>query len=289
MQDLVGKTAFITGGASGVGYAMAEAFARQGMGVMIGDIEAAPLAAAVAALQDAGLRVEGVETDVTQRDSVRAAARRTVEAFGKVHLVCNNAGVGVGGRMSEISERDWSWVFDVNVMGVVHGVETFTPILRAHGEGGHFVNTASMAGLLASPGLTPYSGSKGAVVSLSEAWAPQLATRGIGMSILCPGLVATRFYEGRRNRHAAYGGDTGLSVLEKSEMAALFQSGVDPRVIGARVVEAVKAGELYIFTHPEYRELLVARFDAILRGMDAADASPALAAQPERGLPSWRT
>jgi NAD(P)-dependent dehydrogenase (short-subunit alcohol dehydrogenase family) len=288
MQDLRGRTAVITGAASGIGRALAGAFAREGMNVMIADIEAGPLGAAVAELQGAGLRVEGVETDVTSRESVRAAARRAVEAFGKVHLVCNNAGVGTGGRMAEIPERDWPWVFDVNVMGVVHGVETFTPIIREHGEGGHFVNTASMAGLLASPGLTPYSGSKAAVVSLSEAWAPQLATRGIGMSILCPGLVATRFYEGRRNRQAAYGGESELSGLEKPDMAALFRSGVDPRVIAARVVEAVKADELYVFTHPEYRGLLRARFDAILAAMDAADASPALAAQPERELPSWR-
>jgi NAD(P)-dependent dehydrogenase (short-subunit alcohol dehydrogenase family) len=288
MKELHGKTAFVTGGASGIGYAMAEAFARNGMNVMIADIEAGPLAAAVAGLQAMSLRVEGVETDVTRRESVRGAAGRVIEAFGKVHLVCNNAGVGTGGRMSEIPQRDWDWVFDVNVMGVVHGVETFTPLIREHGEGGHFVNTASIAGLLPSPGLTPYSGTKAAVVALSEAWAPQLASRRIGLSILCPGVVATRFVESRRNRQAAYGGDAEPSGLDKPEMAAGFLGGVAPAVVAGRVVEAVRADELYVFTHPEYRDLVKARFDAILAAFETAAASPVLAALPPRAPPAWR-
>jgi len=288
MKDLRGRTAFITGGASGIGLAMAEAFGREGMNVMIADIEAGPLADAVAALRAKGLTVEGVETDVTRRGSVREAAERAVGVFGKLHLVCNNAGVGTGGRLNEIPERDWPWVFDVNVMGVVHGVETFIPLLRAHGEGGHFVNTASIAGLLPSPGLAPYSGSKSAVVALSEAWAQPLATRKIGMSILCPGVVDTRFSESRRNRQAAYGGDSETSGLEKPEMAVGFQGGVAPAVVAARVVEAVKDDELFVFTHMEYRELLKARFDAILQAFDKAAASPALAAIAAREPPAWR-
>lgn len=288
MQDLRGKTAFVTGAASGIGLGLAGAFGDEGMNVVLADIEPGPLAAAVSALRARGVAAEGVETDVTRRDSVRAAAERAIAAFGKVHLVCNNAGVGTGGRMTEIPERDWNWVFDVNVMGVVHGVETFTPLLRAHGEGGHFVNTASMAGLLASPGLTPYSGSKAAVVSLSEAWAPQLANRGVGMSILCPGIVDTRFRDSRRNRQAAYGGDAELSGLEKPEMAAGFDGGVAPAAVAARVVEAVKAGDLYVFTHPEYRPLVQARFAAIMAGFDAAEASGVLAALPPRPPPFWR-
>lgn len=288
MQDLSGKTAFITGGASGIGRAMAEAFGRQGMRVMIADIEPGPLGKAVAELRARGVTAEGVETDVTTRASVQAAAQAALAAFGKVHLVCNNAGVGTGGRMTEIPERDWAWVFDVNVMGVVHGIETFTPLIRAHGEGGHFVNTASIAGLLPSPGLTPYSGSKAAVVSLSEAWAPQLATRKIGLSILCPGVVDTRFIDSRRNRQASYGGDKELSGLEKPEMASGFQGGMAPAVVAARVVEAVKADELFIFTHPEYREILKARFDGILAAFDAAETSAVLAALPARETPAWR-
>jgi len=288
MKELRGKTAFVTGGASGIGFALAEAFGREGMNVMIADIEAGPLAEAVAALQAMGLRVEGVETDVTRRASVREAAARAVEVFGKVHLVCNNAGVGTGGRLHQIPERDWPWVFDVNVMGVVHGVETFTPLMRAHGEGGHFVNTASMAGLLPSPGLAPYSGSKAAVVVLSEAWAQPLATRKIGMSILCPGMVATRFADSRRNRQAAYGGDSEISGLETPEMAVGFEDGLAPALVAARVVEAVKDDELFVFTHPEYRALLKARFDAILAAFDRTETSPSLAALAPREPPAWR-
>ncbi len=288
MQDLDGKTAFITGGASGIGRAMAEAFGRQGMQVMIADIEADALAKAVEQLRALGITAEGVVTDVTSRASVRSASEAALAAFGKVHLVCNNAGVGTGGRMTEIPERDWNWVFDVNVMGVVHGVETFTPVIRAHGEGGHIVNTASIAGLLASPGLTPYSGSKSAVVSLSEAWAPQLASRKIGLSILCPGIVDTNFRHSRRNRQDAYGGDKELSGLEKPEMSAGFDGGVSPAVVAARVVEAVKADELYVFTHPEYRPILRERFDRILAAFDAAEASAALAGVGDRKPPAWR-
>jgi NAD(P)-dependent dehydrogenase (short-subunit alcohol dehydrogenase family) len=288
MQDLSGKTAFITGGASGIGYAMAQAFAGEGMKVMIADIEADALAKAVAALQGQGLRAEGVQTDVTSRQSVRDAAQRTLEAFGKVHLVCNNAGVGTGGRMSEIPERDWDWVFDVNVMGVVHGVETFAPLIREHGEGGHFVNTASIAGLLPSPGMVPYAGSKAAVVVLSEAWAGQLASKKIGVSILCPGVVDTQFSASRRNRQAAYGGTSELSGLDKPEMASGFLGGMAPAVVAARVVEAVKADERYVFTHIEYRDLLKARFNAILAAFDQTAASPAMAALPPREPPAWR-
>ena len=255
---------------------------------MIADIEEGSLAKAVAALQAQGLQVEGVQTDVTARASVRAAADKTVEAFGKVHLVANNAGVGSGGRLDEIPERDWDWVFDVNVKGVVYGVETFTPLIRSHGEGGHFVNTASIAGLLSSAGLAPYSGSKAAVVSLSEAWATLLASKNIGVSILCPGIVATRFSESRRNRQAQYGGEHELSGLERPEMSVGFEGGIAPAAVAGRVVEAVKAGELYVFTHLEYRDLLKARFDRILAAFDQAADSPTLRALPAREAPAWR-
>src|SRR5216683_307541 len=142
MQNLNGKVAFITGGASGIGLAMAKVFGREGMAVMLADIEAAALASAVEELRSLQVRAEGVAADVTSRDSLRAAALETVARFGKVHLVCNNAGVGAGGPFGSVPEKDWSWVVDVNLLGVVHGTEIFAPLMISHGEGGHFVNTA---------------------------------------------------------------------------------------------------------------------------------------------------
>ena len=153
MDDFKGKTAFITGGASGIGLALAEAFGREGMNVMIADIEQGALDRAVADLRSKQVRVEGVLADVASRNSIRNAALATLGAFGKVHVVCNNAGVGVGGNaFGELAERDWNWVIDVNLKGVVNGMEVFVPLIESHGEGGHFVNTASMAALYSGAG-----------------------------------------------------------------------------------------------------------------------------------------
>ncbi|MDO9246302.1 MAG: SDR family NAD(P)-dependent oxidoreductase, partial [Phenylobacterium sp.] len=167
MRDLTGKTAFITGGASGLGLAMAHAFGEAGMNVMLADIEEAPLAAAVQDLEDRQIRASGVLCDVAVRNAVEAAAAKTIETFGKVHLVCNNAGVGAGGPIDQVRHADWDWILAVNLMGVVYGMETFLPLIRAHGEGGAFVNTASMAGMISPPGMEPYSATKFAVVAMS--------------------------------------------------------------------------------------------------------------------------
>src|SRR5579863_531197 len=174
MRELAGKTAFVTGGASGIGLALGRAFAEAGMKVMLADIEAEALAAAVKSLHNFGPDVAGVTCDVTDPGSVERAAKETCEAFGNVHVVCNNAGVGGGGGIENISIDDWRWVLDVNLMGVLHGIRTFLPHIRAHGEGGHFVNTASMAGVLRGPWFNPYSASKFAVVAMSEGLAIQL-------------------------------------------------------------------------------------------------------------------
>src|ERR1700748_2029444 len=188
MHDLRGKTACVTGGASGIGWAMAEAFGREGMNVMIADIEPAALAKAVDELRAKQVRAEGVVADVASRDSVRAAALQTIAKFGKVHVVCNNAGVATGGLVGTVPEKDWDWILDVNLKGVVYGMEVFTPLIESHGEGGHFVNTASMAGMVSPPTMKPYCATKFAVVAMSEGWAGQLAARNIGVSILCPGF-----------------------------------------------------------------------------------------------------
>jgi NAD(P)-dependent dehydrogenase (short-subunit alcohol dehydrogenase family) len=281
MQDLRGKTAFITGGASGIGLAMAHAFGREGMSVMIADIEIQALEMAVETLRASQVRAEGVVADVTRRDSLRAAALEAVARFGKVHVVCNNAGVGAGGPLGKVPERDWNWVIDVNLLGVVHGMEIFAPLILSHGEGGHFVNTASMAGMVSPPGMEPYCASKFAVVAMSEGWAGQLAPQGIGVSILCPGFVKTRIHESRRNRPDAYGPDQHAAPPPDAPPSPVL-SGIDVGPVAARVVEGVKAGELYVFTHPEFKGAVEARFARILAAFDTAAASPALAALPKR-------
>jgi NAD(P)-dependent dehydrogenase (short-subunit alcohol dehydrogenase family) len=175
MQDLRGKVAFITGGASGIGFSMAEAFGAEGMAVMLADIEAEALERAVEDLRSRQIRAEGVVADVASRASIKAAAEATIAAFGKVHVVCNNAGVGAGGPFGSFPPGDWDWVIDVNLKGVVYGMEVFEPLIAAHGEGGHFVNTASLAGMVSPPGMEPYCATKFAVVAMSEGWAQQLA------------------------------------------------------------------------------------------------------------------
>ena len=283
MRDLAGKTAFVTGGAGGIGFAMAQAFGREGMNVVISDIDPAALEAAGESLAQQQVRVAKVRCDVGDRAAVQAAAEAALGAFGKVHLVCNNAGVAVGGPLGDVRSADWEWIFEINVDGVRNGVEVFAPLLRSHGEGGHFVNTASMAGFLTAPGLEVYAATKHAVVALSEGWAPQLAPFGVGMSILCPHFVRTRIHESERVRPARFAAEARVQEgVTAGAVAQAVLAGIDPEVVGARVVEAVKAGELYIFTHPQARGQVEAYFKSVLAGFDAAEASQAL-----RGIGAW--
>lgn len=284
MLDLRGKVAFITGGASGIGLAMAKVFGREGMKVMLADIEAAAMAAAVEELRGLQVRAEGVVADVTSRDSLRNAALETIARFGKVHLVCNNAGVGSGGAFGTVPPRDWAWVTDVNQLGVVHGMEIFAPLIMSHGEGGHFVNTASMAGMVSPPGMEPYCATKFAVVAMSEGWAAQLAPHDIGVSILCPGFVKTRIHESRRNRSAEYGADQRPPGFD-ADLSSPVLTGMPTEPVAERVLEGVRDNDLYIFTHPEMRGAVEARFERILAAFDKAAASPALASLPPRVLP----
>jgi len=284
VEELSGKVAFITGGASGIGLAMAESFGRQGMSVMLADIEQGPLDDAVERLRDAQIRADGVVTDVASYEAMTSAARRTIARFGKVHVVCNNAGVGAGGAIGTFPQGDWKWVVDVNLMGVVYGTEIFTPLLASHGEGGHFVNTASIAGMISPTGMEPYSATKFAVVAMSEGWAVQLALMNIGVSILCPGFVKTRINESRRNRPAAYGPDSRPTPASDAPPSGVL-TGIPAGAVGDRVVEAVKRNELYIFTHPEFKATVEARFQRILAAFDVAEESVALASLPPRAAP----
>jgi len=283
MQDLRGKTAFVTGGASGIGLAMAEAFGREGMNVMLADIEAGALSKAVDELRAKQVRAEGMLTDAGSRESIRAAALQTIAKFGKVHVVCNNAGVATGGLFGTVPEKDWDWIIDVNLKGVVYGMEVFEPLIESHGEGGHFVNTASMAGMVSPPTMEPYCATKFAVVAMSEGWAGQLAMKNIGVSILCPGFVQTRIHESRRNRPDAYGADQREAGSEVEIVsAAAVTGGIPVGPVAGRVVEAIKDNDLYIFTHPEMKSATEARFQRILDAFDKSAKSPALSVLPAR-------
>jgi NAD(P)-dependent dehydrogenase (short-subunit alcohol dehydrogenase family) len=273
VQELAGKTVFVTGGASGIGLALGRAFAEAGMQVMLADIESEALAAAVKSLHNFGPDVRGVTCDVSDASSVARAAEAAYEAFGNVHVVCNNAGVAGGSGIDDISLDDWRWVLDVNLMGVLHGVHTFLPHIRAHGEAGHFVNTASMAGMVSGLGFSPYSASKFAVVTMSEGLAMHLKPLGMGVTVLCPGWVRTRINESGRNRSARYGpartpkpGTWGSEIA--AHVAEHVQSGLDPSDVAAHVLTAIREDELYVFTHPEMRVAAEERFAAILTAMD---------------------
>jgi NAD(P)-dependent dehydrogenase (short-subunit alcohol dehydrogenase family) len=277
MRELAGKTAFVTGGASGIGLALGAAFAQAGMKVMLADIETGALAEAVKSLRDFGPNVRSVACDVADPVSVERAANAAYEAFGNVHVICNNAGVAAAGGIDNISLDNWRWVLDVNLMGVLHGIRTFLPHIRAHGEGGHIVNTASMAGMNSGLGFSPYVASKFAVVGMSEGLATQLEPFGIGVSVLCPSFVRTRIGESGRNRPQRYGATqtpdpaspAGLLLAQLTEH---LQSGLDPSDVAARVVAAIRQEELYVFTHPEMRAEVEDRFGAILAAMDKVAA-----------------
>ncbi|MCE9649547.1 MAG: SDR family NAD(P)-dependent oxidoreductase [Parvibaculum sp.] len=276
MQDFQGKTAFVTGGASGIGFAMAKAFGAAGMNVMLADIEREPLEKALEDLRQRQIKAEGVHCDVAERASVEDAAKATVEAFGKVHVVCNNAGVGAGGPVGTLKPGDWDWTIGVNLMGVVYGVEAFLPLIRAHGEGGHFVNTASMAGMISPPGMEPYCATKFAVVAMSEGWAGQLAPENIGVSVLCPGFVNTRIFESSRTRQEKFGKAEVVDNEMPSAGAQLVKAGINPDIVGACVFEAVRDNDLYIFTHPDMRPAVEQRFARIMAGFDKAAQREAL-------------
>jgi NAD(P)-dependent dehydrogenase (short-subunit alcohol dehydrogenase family) len=273
MREFVGKAAFVTGGASGIGLALGRAFAEAGCKVMLADIEETALDAALASLSGSGPEIRGVVCDVADPASVDAAAEVTFSAFGKVHILCNNAGVGAPGGTLD----NWRWVLDVNLFGVVNGVRAFLPHMRAHSEGGHIVNTASMAGMANSrQGFAPYPASKFAVVGISEGLAKQVKPLGIGVSILCPRFVRTNILESARNRPKRYGSATPADTANPlyARFVEQVRTGIDPDEVAQRVLAAIRDDELYIFTHPEGRGVIEERFQAILAAFDRAAAPP---------------
>jgi NAD(P)-dependent dehydrogenase (short-subunit alcohol dehydrogenase family) len=277
MRELAGKTAFVTGGAAGIGLALGRAFAQSGMKVMLADIETDALQAAVKSLREISPDIRGTICDVADAESVERAAQASFDAFGRVHVVCNNAGVAAGGGIDHISLDNWRWVIDVNLMGVLHGIKSFLPHIRAHGEGGHIVNTASMAGMDGGLGFSPYTASKFAVVGMSEGLSQQLEPFGIGVSVLCPSFVRTGIGESGRNRPERYGQSRPLDPASPAaamvaEIARQIGAGLDPASVAERVLEAIRQDELYIFTHPGMRTNVEPRFAAILAAMDKISA-----------------
>ena len=258
MENLKGKTAVVTGGASGIGRALCLAFAGEGAHVVVADIDEAGMAETAAGVKKAGTKALTVKTDVTKLDSVQALAERAWREMGGVHIVCNNAGVAVHGSLESATHRDWEWVLAVNLWGVIHGVEAFVPRMIAQKQPGHVVNTASMAGLIASQGLGVYNTSKYAVVGLSETLHKDLRPHDIGVSILCPMGVSTNIRTSERNRPLALQNPKGP---EDNDWFRLIGRYLEPEEVAGRVLRAVKANRLYVITHEEARDPLRRRFE----------------------------
>ena len=275
MDDLQGKTAFITGGASGIGYGLAEAFLDQGMNVVIADIEEAALTKARIELTRRSNRIHAVRLDVTDREAYARIADEVGHVFGNLHVLCNNAGVASRGLVQNASYDDWDWTLGVNIGGVVNGIRTFLPGMIAHGEGGHVVNTSSMAGLGAAPGNVVYSTSKFAVVGLSEGLRKELAPQGIGVTVLCPAAVKTNFNRNARNRPDKFA-ETGTELTEEFYELAdkSFEGGTEPREMGDLTVAAIKANAAYVLPHLEMKASYQAKVEEILANWTSEPPDP---------------
>ena len=263
MKDVTGKVAFITGGGSGIGLGMARVFHAAGMQVVIADLDQKHLDAALAHFRAQPQAVHAIKLDVTDRDAMARAADEVERVFGKIHVLCNNAGVGVFGSLLEANYDDWDWALGVNVGGVVNGVQTFLPRMLAHGGGGHIVTTSSMSGLLARIGGI-YAATKYALIGYMETLRAELEPHDIGVSVLCPGLVNTAIFEGENSRPARYRNTRFRSLADKVMREQVLPTGMDPMEVGKRVLQGIRRNDLYILTHPEYEAGLRERFDAIL-------------------------
>ena len=273
MKDLAGKTAFVTGAASGIGLGIVTALAQAGAKVMLCDIEDAALAKAIEALKQTNADVEGVRADVSLKAELKAAAEATIDRFGKVHMLVNNAGVGGTGSYGAWTDKGWDWTLGVNLMGVIWGIEIFGPLIEQHGEGGHIVSTSSIAGLISGGGVQ-YSVSKYGVVALSEGLRGELAPREIGVSVLCPGFVRTKIMDFWRNEPERFGRvpADGLAAIRVSEPFKMLEqrisNGIDPFYVGELVREGIENDWPYIFTDVEFEPMIEARFAAIKQGFD---------------------
>ena len=280
MKDFKGKTAFVTGAASGIGLAMARTFLDRGMNVMLADVEQAALDQAVHSLSNHGDRVASVTADVSVGEAVAEAAERAIKTFGKVHVLANNAGVSKGGKVEEIPLADWDWVIGVNLYGTLHGVRTFVPHMKAHGEPSHIVSTSSMSGLTPKALAGPYGATKFAIVGLSHVLRDELKETNIGVSVLCPGWTRTNMPDNGRNRPERFGGPYDfrkdpLLAARNKEYVENSAKGLDPLDLAALVVRAIEENEFYIMTEPGRRGSVAARYDELMAAFDAvADRLP---------------
>jgi len=274
VKELAGKTAFVTGAASGIGLGIATAFAQAGAKVMLCDIEDAALSAALEQLRLTNVDVDGVKADVSLKAELAAAAEATTARYGKVHILVNNAGVGGGGPYGAWTEAAWDWTMGVNLMATIWGIEIFGPLIEQHGEGGHIVSTASIAGLISGES-NAYNVSKYGVVALSEGLRRELAPRGIGVSVLCPGFIRTEIMTSGRNLPKRFEGAVPTTLPTSGPFAEHIamvrervSQGIDPIYVGELVREGVEKDWPYIFTDLEFEPLIEARFAAIKQGFD---------------------
>ncbi len=272
MQDLQGRTAIVTGAASGIGLGIARALAGAGVNVVLADIQQAPLDAARREVEALGVRAADVLMDVSDPESVAAAARAVEAAFGKLHIVVNNAGVAMHGTpLEQVSADEWNWVIGVNVLGVINGIRSFVPLIRRHGEGGHVVNTASISGFFVREGRNQgaYSMTKYAVVALSEALEQELQAAGIGVSVLCPGAVQTRIFQSASTRPDKFGGP--YARPQQEALRGAMGHSLAPDLVGQRVVQAIRDNEFYVLTHAGERDAVKARHARIEAAFDRAE------------------
>jgi NAD(P)-dependent dehydrogenase (short-subunit alcohol dehydrogenase family) len=263
VEQIEGKVAFVTGGASGIGFGMARVFLRNGMKVVIADIRQDHLDEAAAALKGSNA-VHFIKLDVTDRAAMAAAADEAERIFGKVHVLCNNAGIGILGGSKNATYDDWDWGMGVNLGGVINGVQTFAQRIMTHGEGGHIVNTSSMAGVLPGGAATIYVTAKAAVLGLSESLRQELAAEKIGVTALCPGPITTNIHEVSTLRPDKFK-NSGLGAVEAAlAVREPSPAWMDPIEVGEMVLDAIRRDQPFIFTHNQFKEGVAQRFAATL-------------------------
>lgn len=284
MNQFSGKTVVISGGAEGIGFGIASAMGKQGMNVVLGDIDANQLTIAKTKLESENINVLTVQMDVTSISQWQNLADKAIERFGKVHMLVNNAGVGsIPGTIEQTDDKDWRWVLDVNLMGVIYGTQTMVPLMKQHGEQSWLINVASMAGMMGVPSAGAYTATKVAVVGMSESWYAELKPHNIQVSVLCPAFIKTRINLSTRNKPTELKSEiektTNTAQLSSAakHMQHVIDNGLPPAIVGERVVEAVSNKELYIFTHPNYRKVVQKRFQAIDDAFARSESSSLLA------------